>query len=192
MRLAQGALGGAALGALLGAGIMAAAGGNSQQIGRAALIGGGTGAVAGGLYANNVNQQVRPEAEAQARYQRVIAEADANIARYAQIADAAGRVRADEEAKVARLNGQLASGAVTASQYRAELSSARSNIRALETQIANVDQNIEVLDAAYREGAVEAGSRLGQLRAQKATLEARKLELSRIYSRVPPSVGLGV
>lgn len=192
-RIAQGAVYGAATGAVLGAAITAIAGGSSDAIARNALIGAGAGAVGGGLYANNVNQQTRPYAEQQERYGTVIAQADANIAQYRRTAEAAGRVASDEENKISRLNVELQAGRVTAADYRKQMANAQGNVRLLDQQIRDASADIDVLSKEVSEGAPESvQSRQATLIAEKATLEDRKQRLMQAYSRVPDSVGLNI
>ncbi len=189
IRLAQGVVGGAVLGAAAGALLAAALGGDDRQIAHGAIAGAAVGGVAGAADAGNVNAHARAQYEQQQSLENQIAAADRNIAEYRKVTDAARRIAASERASIARLNGEFARGEVTAAQYRAELVNARGNLAALTSQIRNAEQDIADLDQSGASGHPAGASRKARLVEEKTRLEQERATLERIYLGVPSQVG---
>lgn len=186
-RLWQGAIGGAIAGAVLGGLIVAMAGGNNRQIAAGAGAGAVAGGVGGAVYANDVNQQARPYAEANAKYEAMIKQADANIAAYGRKASQAATIARHDEARISMLNQQLADGRISVADYRGKIANTRGNIRALETQIDNANADLVSLTNAEKEGA-NIGNRKNELESQKRALESQRDTLVKIYDRIDDRV----
>lgn len=191
VRIAQGVATGAIIGAAGGALLAALAGGDSNSIARGAIAGGVIGGVAGGVDANNVNRNARAEAGQQDRYRTIIANADHNIAHYRRMNGLTSQLISEENARIARLNGEYRAGRVDKAKYRSQLSNARSNLSLVDGQISKVDRNISDLRNEGKNGA-PVSSKVATLQAEKSRLQAQRKALATAYSRVPDDINLGV
>ena len=82
--------------------------------------------------------------------------------------------------------GQLAPDA-----YRAQMSSARGNVKIVNSQISNVDRDISDLEGAAKKG-MNVKKQIAELKAQKVSLETQRDALVSAYSRVPSEVGVTI
>ena len=167
--VATGAVAGAALGALIGA----LAGGKNR--GGAAAIGAASGAVLGGgagWYLGTRNETyANREQGLNARIQAARREAYD----YQQMASLSDRIRADNEAKIASLDGELKAGTITADQYRRQTSSMREDIRRLQQAL----ENNEKVQVGLRQDASQAPPVVAAtLRETQQDLEASRRRIS--------------
>jgi hypothetical protein len=168
--VATGAIAGAALGALLGA----LAGGKGNRGGGAAV-----GAAAGGLLGGGTGWYLATRNEDYANREQALnarisaARREAND--YQHMADLSDRVRADNEAKIASLDGQLKAGQITGEQYRRETASIQEDVRRLQ---AALEHNEKVQVGLRQDAARAPGAAAADLRGSQADLEASRRRIA--------------
>jgi len=186
-----GALSGAAVGAIIA---------ESQDMDEmerfaATLIGGLLGAAAGRATGQYVNTRARAFATEQDRARAFIASADQDIATYSRVNRTASRLVDQQKKKIADLNSQLQSGAITEAEYRGQIRSAKANLATLNNQVEAVQKQIDVMrddiEVVRRSTGNAAGleRRVAQLEKQKRTMEQLRDGLQDVYDQVPAPVG---
>jgi len=178
-----GALGGAVVGAIVA---------DSQDMDEtetlaATFIGGLLGAAAGQATGQYVNTRTQAFANEQDQARALIASADQAIASSAQFNRTASRLIEQQEKKIANLNSQLQSGAITEADYRGRIRSANANLATLNNQIDVTRDNIKALRRSTG-NAPGLERKIPQLEEQLRILEGFRDGLQDVYGRVPPSV----
>lgn len=156
---AEGALGGAALGALIGG----LAGG-----GRGALIGAAGGGLAGGVAGAMVAQNNYARTHSEADLNQLTADANQQAAQAQQDANTASEIANEVRAKTAQLRAQYRAGQINAAQYHAQLASYSGSLKSLR----EISEGQATQIAAYRGDISSAGAQGGQL-AQASNSIAR-------------------
>ncbi|PRX10065.1 UNVERIFIED_ORG: hypothetical protein BCL66_105251 [Martelella mediterranea] len=185
VRIMQGVATGAGIGALIGGGLAAVMGGDGDDILKMAALGAVAGGMAGGADANRVNSGAGAQAAEQQRYKQVIANANNNIAYYKGVNRNASTIVRDANRDVSKFNAQYKSGAISKSDYRSKMASARGNVRILDGNLNKIDTDINDL----QNSGVNVSSKVNTLKAQKRALERERDALVKAYSRVPSDVG---
>nr|WP_320143340.1 hypothetical protein [uncultured Cohaesibacter sp.] len=191
VRILQGVATGAAVGAIVGGGLGLLLGGDEKSMAQGAMIGALGGGVFGAADAQRVNKEAGAQAAQQDQLKGVIANAEKNIAHYQEMANFARQLAAEEKAEIDRLNAQLSAGQLAPDAYRAQMSSARGNVKIVNSQISNVDRDISDLEGATKKG-MNVKKQIAELKAQKVSLETQRDALVSAYSRVPSEVGVTI
>ena len=125
----------------------------------------------------------------------LIAAADRDIANYRSLNSTSSRLITQQRNRVRQLNRQLANNEISAEGYRTRLASARNKVRSLDSGIADISKQIEVMssdrDAIRASGKSTGGlsGRISALQSERRTLESRRRALASVYDEVPDSVG---
>jgi uncharacterized protein YcfJ len=176
-----GAAGGAVAGALVGYLI----GGWSG-----ALYGAAAGGVAGGAlgygYGSYMNARARDYSTAEARASAVTESANQTLAYYAQVNASARTILAEQEAKVARLNDDYKSRAITKEQFQTALASANANQANLQEQLQGLDKQLDAMKTDPQAAAL--GQQILQLQQERDSLKGTYDRLLQIYGTVPAEV----
>jgi hypothetical protein len=165
---------GAAVGAVLGGLLGALAAGNGGR-GEAIAIGAASGAALGGgagyYLASRNERYASREQEIGAR----VTAARREVYDYQQMASLSDQIRADNEAKLASLDGQLKAGQITADQYRRQTASMAEDVRRLRQAL----ENNEKVQVGIRQDTVRAaGSAAENLRQSQTDLEASRRRIA--------------
>ncbi len=133
---------GAIIGTLLGAAAGAAIGGDWESAAIGAGAGLATGAVAGYFVAsNNQNYATREQA-----LNGQIQQARAQVAEYQRDVNVTRQLVSAKRQRIQSLQGQLASGEITAGQYRAQISDVQGSVRVIQENIAANEQNMGLIE----------------------------------------------
>jgi hypothetical protein len=160
---------GAVLG-ILGGALIGYLGGGAKGAVIGAAAGGVAGSVAGYLVASNNYEQQKTEAHLNAYIQ----EANTNASYYQTSAAAAEQIANDLREKVAQLDAQYQSGALTAHQFNADIASYRDSRVTMGQQIAKMEADTNRL----RDDATKAGPNGAALSAAAdRTDQARQREV---------------
>lgn len=172
-----GALGGAALGALLG--------GDDPLAG--AAIGAAAGAAVGAGAGYLVAAQQEQYASAEARLNAQIEAAQRDAARYRTIVDTTRAVVNSHKQNIAQLNSQYRAGQITAAQYQNQVSSISGDLASIQSLI---DENRTIVGAYEEEIAEVQSSRrdAGQLIAARNEMVRQRQDLEKEYDELLEAV----
>lgn len=189
----EGILVGAVLLGALACGIALAAGGKGQDCAVAGAAGAAVGAGAGYIAGSWVASKQTSYASKEDYYRDVIVAADKEIAENRKAAQAANRLAAQHQARIAELNASYASKQTTASAYRKQYKVMADDTTALDATIQTNRERIAELDQLIAEaGSGSAGQSLrqrrDQLAAENATLERAYNELVAALATAPKEV----
>lgn len=176
-----GAAGGAIAGALVG-GLLG--GWRGAAIG--AVTGAAGGAAAGLAYGSYMNAKARHYSNAEARATAVSKGADQTLDYYRRVNAASQTILNEQQVKIARLNEEYRSGAITKERYRKELSTAGTNEGLIKDQIQGLDQQLAAMRADPQ--SLKLTSQVQELQQQRDTLQGTYDRLIELYGTVPSEV----
>jgi hypothetical protein len=165
-----GAVIGAVLGGLIGA-LAAGKGGHGEAIAIGAASGAALGGGAGYYLASRNDSYASREQALNAR----VTAARREAYDYQQMANLSDQVRADNEAKLASLDGRLKAGQITAGEYRRQTASMQEDVHRLQQAL----EHNEKVQVGIRQDASRAvGSAATSLRESQVDLEASRRRIA--------------
>jgi hypothetical protein len=167
--IGTGAVAGALLGAIAGALLV---GGGGPAI----AIGAGSGAALGGGAGYYVASRNETYASREEGINARIAAAGRERFDYQQMADISDRICAENEAKLASLDGQLQAGTITADQYRRRMASMGEDVRRLRQAL---EYNEKVQVGIRQDVARSGGATAEVLRQSRADLEEARQRIAK-------------
>jgi outer membrane lipoprotein SlyB len=184
----EGALAGALILGLIGAGVGAAAGG-----GKGAAIGGASGLALGGVIGATVGYNVARKNYAQANTEtnlkQLIAEANGDAVAYSRSAQASREIAAEARRKIAALDAQYRAKTITAEQYKQSTQSYRESSTIMNAQLASTAQKMAEMRAdAQAQSGTDRSSLLNdaaQVDAARRALKESSDSLAATLSMVP-------
>ncbi len=176
---------GAAVGAVLGAGLGALVGHDARSAAAGGLIGAALGTGAGYAVARNNAERANTEAA----YDDAIQQAEADAAAYRQSADAARQIAQAALADAERLQAQYRARQITAAQYRAGLAHYAQDDVVIRQQIDDAGKAAITLRADAARGFGGNGPRLAStadsIGASESDLARSSEEIRRALASVP-------
>lgn len=177
---AAGAIGGAVLGYLIGGWQGAATG---------AITGGMAGAAIGVGYGSYMNAKARSYANDEARANAVAQGADQTLAYYQQVNNSGRVILAEQEQKIAKLNDDYKSRAITKEKFQQEFASSSLDQKNLNQQLQGIDKQLAEMRGDPQSGMLAA--RINSLQAERDTLKGTYDKLLELYGTVPAEVRVG-
>ncbi len=179
-----GAIAGAVAGALLGALL----GGRNAAAG--ALIGAAAGGLAGGAvgygYGSYMNARARSYSNAESRANAVTQSANNTLNYYNQVNASARTILGEQEAKVAKLNEDYKSRAISKEQFQKALASANNNEANIKQQLDGLDTQLNSMKTDPQ--AARLAQQIQKLQQQRDSLKETYDRLLQIYGTVPAEI----
>ncbi len=175
---------GAVVGALLGGLLVAGLGGKPKDIVAGAAAGGAMGFVAG----NYVADKKRQYASAEAQYNSMIGDVEAENARMAAFADASRQVIADDLKTLEAVDAQVAAGTLSQADAKRQLAVLDSNREVMTKTLAGLQKKQkefeEVREAAKSLGNTQQQQRMdGEIEKMRIQITKLEAELGQLVSR---------
>ena len=137
-------------------------------------------------YETYLKIKARKYATAEARAAAVARNADATLAHFDRLNEAARTMLVENRTEIARLNDSYRSGSLSRGQYQEQLAPTDRKQAALKSQMAALEAEIAAMKAGQPDA--ELGERLQRLERQRDSLKATYDDLLRLYGTVPAEV----
>jgi predicted nucleic acid-binding Zn-ribbon protein len=137
-----------------------------------------------------MNAKARSYANDEARANAVAQGADQTLAYYQQVNNSARVILAEQEQKIAKLNDDYKSRAITKEKFQQEFASSNLDQNNLNQQLQGIDKQLATMRSDPQAGMLAA--RINSLQTERDTLKATYDKLLQLYGTVPAEVRTGV